>query len=205
MFKSLVPKEEKYFQYFNELIAFVVEMAQLTKELFSAVPYNFETLQKIKSLEKRCDESADRIIKKLNKTFLTPFDREDILALTKRVESVSDSLNSLVVRLDILNVTMEVESALKLTEIIFLQTKELQSAINGLKDRANVVNQCKAVKDLESEADIIYHDTIKKLFSDGNDVLSLIKKKEIIDLLEKTIDKNQIVANIILTIFIKNS
>lgn len=205
MFKSLVPKEEKYFQYFNELIAYVVEMAQLTKELFSAVPYNFETLQKIKSLEKRCDEGEDKIIKKLNKTFLTPFDREDILALTKRVESISDSLNSMVVRLDILNVTMEVESASRMTEIIYLQTKELQSAINGLKDRENVVNQCKAVKDLEQEADIIYHDTIKKLFSDGHDVLTLIKKKEIIDLLEKTIDKCQVVANIILTIFIKNS
>jgi hypothetical protein len=205
MFKFLTPKEEKYFLYFNDLISNVVTMAELNKTLFSSIPYNTEVIHQIKSLEKRCDEISTKIINKLNKTFITPFDREDILALTKKIEGVADSLKSLALRLEISNLSVELESSLKLSDVILLQVKELQSAITKLKDRKEVENHCKAVKDLESEADIIYQETLRNLFANVNDAMLFIKKKDVLDMMEKCTDKNQVVANLILTIFIKNS
>lgn len=205
MFKFLTPKEEKYFLYFNDLISNVVTMAELNKTLFSSIPYSTEVIHQIKSLEKRCDEISTKIINKLNKTFITPFDREDILALTKKIEGVADSLKSLALRLEISNLSVELESSIKLSDVILLQVKELQSAITKLKDRKEVENHCKAVKDLESEADIIYQETLRNLFANVNDAMLFIKKKDVLDMMEKCTDKNQVVANLILTIFIKNS
>lgn len=205
MLKFLTPKEEKFFLYFNDLISNVVNMAELNNTLFSSIPYNKEIVHQIKSLEKRCDEVSTKIINKLNKTFITPFDREDILSLTKKIESVADSLKSLTLRLEISNLSVELESSLKLSEIILLQVKELQASITKLKDKREVENHCKAVKDLESEADIIYQETLKNLFANVTDAMLFIKKKDVLDMMEKCTDKNQAVANLILTIFIKNS
>ncbi|MFA7419205.1 MAG: DUF47 family protein [Melioribacteraceae bacterium] len=205
MFKFLTPKEEKYFQYFGEIIANVVLMAELTKKLFASTPYDLEKIYQLKSLEKRCDEIATKIINKLNKTFITPFDREDILALTKKIEGVADSLKSLAVRLEVSGLSAEVESANTMSEIILMQVNQLQLAINTLKERKEVENNCKAVKDLETQADILYQETLKRLFAEANDTMLFIKKKDILDMMEKCTDKNQAVANTILTIFIKNS
>lgn len=205
MFKFLTPKEEKYFQYFGEIIANVVLMAELTKKLFASTPYDLETIYQLKSLEKRCDEIATKIINKLNKTFITPFDREDILALTKKIEGVADSLKSLAVRLEVSGLSAEVESANTMSEIILMQVNQLQLAINTLKERKEVENNCKAVKDLETQADILYQETLKRLFAEASDTMLFIKKKDILDMMEKCTDKNQAVANTILTIFIKNS
>lgn len=205
MLKFLTPKEEKYFLFFNELISNVVLMAELTKKLFLETQYDTQTIYQIKSLEKRCDEIATKIINKLNKTFITPFDREDILALTKKIEGVADSLKSLAIRIEVSGLSEEVESSTRMTEIILLQVRELQLAINTLKERKEVENHCKTVKDLESEADIVYQDTLKQLFANATDAMLFIKKKDILDMMEKCTDKNQAVANTILTIFIKNS
>ncbi|MCK9279786.1 MAG: DUF47 family protein [Melioribacteraceae bacterium] len=205
MLKFLTPKEDKYFEYFNDMIANVNEMAQLAKKIFTANKYEFETAAKIKSLERRCDEMAVKTIKKLDKSFITPFDREDILSLTKRIESVSDTLNAVITRLEIYNVTDIVESADTLSEIIALQIKELGVAINDLKERSKSLNESKIVKDLEEQADVVYREAIRKLFATEKDPIKLIKHKEILDLLERTVDKCQLVANTIITIFVKNS
>lgn len=205
MLKFLTPKEEKYFLYFNELINNVVEMAELNKKLFSSIPYDSEIIHQIKSLEKRCDEVSTKIINKLNKTFITPFDREDILALTKRIEAVADNLKSLALRVEISNLNVELESSHKFSDLILMQVKELQKAISNLKEKKEVENHCKAVKDIESEADIIYQETLKNLFANVTDAMLFLKKKDVLDMMEKCTDKNQLVANLILTIFIKNS
>ncbi|MFA3783724.1 DUF47 domain-containing protein [Melioribacteraceae bacterium 4301-Me] len=205
MIKFLIPKEEKYFDHFNDMIDNTFEMATLIKELFSNSKLNFEVQQRIFSLERRCDEVSDKILKRLNKTFITPFDREDIVNLSHRIESTSDSLKALASRLEILNLERKIEGAQKLTDIIYLQVKNLHEAIHELKHRNNTTNLCKAVQDLESEADTVYKESMKNLFANETDPIVLIKNKEILDMLEKTVDKLQLVANAILTIYVKNS
>ena len=202
MFKKLLPKEEKYFDDFKDMIGYIEEMADHTEKIFQ-----FEEVQthilKMKPLELRCDETAAKITKRLNKTYITPFDREDIFALIKRLDDISDMLLGATVRVETFHIEKKIDYADKLALIIRTQVKELGVAIQDLKIKR--VNELKAVKDLEVEADKVYQQATKELFENEKDAIELIKKKEIIDLLERTSDKCQSTANVILAIFLKNT
>lgn len=203
MFKKLLPKEEKYFDDFKEMISHIEEMATHTHKLFSMDETDKELLLKIKPLEKRCDEVSSKVIKRLNKTFITPFDREDIFTLIKKLDDISDMLLAASRRVDTFNITNKIKYTDSLSSIVNQQIIELGKAINDLKARHK--NECKAVKDLESEADKVYQQAIKELFQEEKDAVELIKKKEILSLLEGASDKCQTAANVILSIFIKNA
>ena len=202
MFKKLLPKEEKYFEDFKDMIGYIEEMADHTEKIFQ-----FEEVQthilKMKPLELRCDETAAKITKRLNKTYITPFDREDIFALIKRLDDISDMLLGATVRVETFHIEKKIDYADKLALIIRAQVKELGVAIQDLKVKR--VNELKAVKDLEVEADKVYQLATKELFENEKDAIELIKKKEIIDLLERTSDRCQSTANVILSIFLKNT
>lgn len=202
MFKKLLPKEEKYFEDFKVMISHIGEMAEHTEKIFQ-----FEDIQthilRMKPLEVLCDEIASKITKRLNKTYITPFDREDIFALVKRLDDVSDMLLGATVRVETFHIAKKIDFTEKLASIIRAQVNELGAAIQDLKVKR--VNEMKAVKSLETEADRVYQQAIKELFEKEKDAIELIKKKEIIDLLERTSDKCQSTANVILSIFIKNA
>ncbi|HCY74532.1 MAG TPA: hypothetical protein DHV28_01305 [Ignavibacteriales bacterium] len=202
MFKKLLPKEEKYFDDFKDMIGYIEEMADHTEKIFQ-----FEEVQthilKMKPLELRCDETAAKITKRLNKTYITPFDREDIFALIKRLDDISDMLLGATIRVETFHIEKKIDFADKLALIIRAQVKELGVAIQDLKIKR--VNELKAVKDLEVEADKVYQQATKELFENEKDAIELIKKKEIIDLLERTSDRCQSTANVILSIFLKNT
>jgi hypothetical protein len=178
-------------------------MAKYTNQLFSSDELDINLLLKIKPLENRCDEIASKIIKRLNKTFITPIDREDIFALVKRLSAISDMLLGASNRVETFNISKKPKYTDKLSAIILQQINELDVAIQDLKARR--INECKAVSDLESEADKIYQQAIKELFEEEKDAVNLIKIKEILDILERTCDKCQSAANITLSIFIKNN
>ena len=202
MFKKLLPKEEKYFEDFKEMITYIEEMADHTEKVFAFNdPQNH--ILKMKPLELRCDEITAKITKRLNKTYITPFDREDIFALIKRLDDISDMLLGATIRVETFHIEKKIDYADKLALIIRAQVKELGVAIQDLKVKR--VNELKAVKDLEVEADKVYQQAIKELFEKEKDAIELIKKKEIIDLLERTSDRCQSTANVILSIFIKNA
>jgi uncharacterized protein len=203
MLKQLIPKEEKYFEEFNEMISHISEMAKYTNQLFSSEIIDRSLLLKIKPLEQRCDELSSKIIKRLNKTFITPFDREDIFALVKRLSAISDMLLGAANRVETFAIDRKIKYTDKISSIILQQITELGVAIQDIKARR--INECKAVNDLESEADKIYQLANKELFEDEKDAIKLIKEKEILDILERTSDKCQSAANIILSIFIKNN
>jgi hypothetical protein len=178
-------------------------MAKYTNQLFTSDIIDLSLLLKIKPLEQRCDELSSKIIKRLNKTFITPFDREDIFALVKRLSAISDMLLGASNRVETFNITEKIKYTDKISAIIFQQIIELGIAIQDIKARR--INECKAVNDLESEADKIYQQANKDLFEGEKDAIKLIKEKEILDILERTSDKCQSAANIILSIFIKNN
>ncbi|MGE5429492.1 MAG: DUF47 domain-containing protein [Syntrophomonadaceae bacterium] len=202
MFKSLLPKEEKYFEDFSAMIIVISEMATLAKEFFGNAKYDEETPLKLKSLEKRCDEISHKVFKKLDKSFLTPFDREDIYALIKILEKVSDAINAAVTRAKVYNLTEPLKVAEKLLQIASMQIKELYTAIVDRKVKWN--ENLKIVKDLEQEADLIYREAITKLFKEETNAIELIKRKEVLDVLEDITDKCQAVASVIFTISLKN-
>jgi uncharacterized protein Yka (UPF0111/DUF47 family) len=203
MLKALLPKEEKYFDDFREMINHIQQMAKYTEQLFATELIDNNHYLNIKPYELRCDEITSRVVKRLNKTFITPFDREDIFALIKRLDDISDMLLGAASRIETFQITKKITFADKLASIIYKQVQELGVAIQDLKARK--INEAKAVKDLESEADQVYRNAIQDLFANERDAIELIKKKEILDLLERISDRCQSVANVILAIFIKNA
>lgn len=203
MFRKLLPKEEKYFENFRMMVQHLADMADLTLKLFSADTFDKNIILEIKPIERRCDEITSKIFKRLNKTFITPFDREDIFNLVKKLDDIGDILYAAVLRVDLFNSNEKIKYADEIASIIVQQLKALEIAIQDLK--AKHVNECKAVKDLETEADMVYHSAIRELFSQEKNAIELIKKKEILGLLEDASDKCQSAANVILSIFIKNA
>ncbi|HEX2964129.1 MAG: DUF47 domain-containing protein [Bacteroidota bacterium] len=202
MFKALLPKEEKYFEDFSAMIIAISEMATLAKNFFGNANYDEETSLKLKALEKRCDEISHKVFNKLDKSFLTPFDREDIYALIKTLEKVSDAINAAVTRAKVYNLTEPLKVAEKLLQIASMQIKELYTSIVDRKVKSN--DNLKIVKDLEQEADLIYREAITKLFKEESNAIELIKRKEVLDVLEDITDKCQAVASVIFTISLKN-
>lgn len=205
MFDKLLPKEEKYFEYFSEMIVYIRQMAEKAHVLFSNHPYDREVLLDIIPIEKRCDEIMHKVVKQLNKTFVTPFDREDIFSLIKRLDDISDILLAASVRTDIFKVASRIDGAKEILSIIQHQIMELEKVLAGLKDRHRRMDELKAVKDLETQADTVYRAAMTDLFENEHDPIELIKKKEILDILENASDKCQSVANVIIAIFLKNS
>ena len=203
MLKKLLPKEEKYFEDFKEMITHIEEMGSLTHKLFSSAKPDKDLILKIRPLERRCDEVSSKIIKRLNKTYITPFDREDIFTLAKKLDDIGDMLLAASIRIDIYNVKQKIKHADKLISIVLQQIKELGIAINDLKVKHT--NECKAVAVLETEADKVYHQAMKELFLEEKDPLNVIRKKDILSILEEASDKSQSAANVILSIFIKNA
>jgi uncharacterized protein len=205
MFSKFMPKEEKYFDYFHEMITFIGEMAAATQKLFTAQPLDKEQLLIVMPLEKRCDDILRKVVKHLNKSFITPFDREDILALINGLDDISDILLAACIRTEMFQVVDQIEGADKLTQIISHQIRALETVLQDLKSRKDGAESCKIVKDLESEADVIYRSMMTRLFAEEKDPIALMKKKEILDILENASDKCQTVANVIVSIFVKNS
>ena len=205
MFKQLLPKEEKYFDDFKAIIKHIQEMAKITHSFFNAPEYDKDIYLKLKPLEQLCEEITSRVVKRLNKNFITPFDREDIFALIKKIDNIGDILLGVTARIDMYNLTQPIESADKLASIILQQTKELEIVLQDLQAPIKHINECKAVKVLESEADAVYRAAVKKLFTEETDPLVIFKKKEILDMLENGADKCQTTANIIISILIKYS
>ena len=148
MLKALIPKEEKYFDDFREMITHIQQMAKYTEQLFADELIDKNHYLNIKPLELRCDEISSKIVKRLNKTFITPFDREDIFALTKRLDDISDMLLGAAARIETFNISKKVPHADKLASIIHKQVQELGIAIQDLKARR--INETKAVKDGDS-------------------------------------------------------
>lgn len=205
MLKRFLPKEEQYFEDFNEMISHIHEMSTLTHKLISGEGTQLDLILQLKPLEKRCDEILTKVVKKLNESFITPFDREDIFTLIKRMDNISDTLYAVGTRLQIFKVTEPIEGAHRLTAIINQQILELEKAINGMRANTTVLDDCKAVKDLESEADVIYRELTTRLFEEEHDAIALIKKKEILEILEYGSDRCQDVAIMITSILIKNA
>ncbi len=203
MLKKLLPKEEKYFDNFKEMITHIGEMAQITNHLFSSENIDRDLLLKIKPLELRCDEITSKVTKRLNKTYITPFDREDIFGLIQGLDDISDMLLGATSRIETYDIKHKVKYADKLSSVIVRQVEELGIAIQDLKVKRT--NEMKVVKALETEADNIYRQALKELFETETNAIEIIKRKEILEILEDTSDKCQSTANLIISLFIKNT
>jgi uncharacterized protein len=203
----LIPRDTKFFDMFAEIASNVVEGAQVLSDLLQN--YDYEQMpafvQKIREIEHRGDDMTHRILIKLNQTFITPFDREDIHLLASSLDDVLDFVYSASDRLLTYKITQPSPSAKILAGIILKQAEELKKAVSLLSKNHHLLEHCVEVNRLENEADQVSREAIGRLFDGGYDPITLIKLKELLEILEEASDKAEDVANVLETVVLKNA
>ena len=203
----LIPRETKFFEMFVEIANNVTEGARVLSELLHN--YDYATMPaavaKIASIEHRGDEMTHRILIKLNQTFITPFDREDIHLLASSLDDVLDFIFAAGDRLQTYKITQPSPSAKALAAIILKQAEELVKAVALLEKNGRVLEHCVEVNRLENEADRVTREAIGRLFDGDYDPITLIKLKELLEALEDASDKAEDVADVLETVILKSA
>jgi len=201
MLHRLMPKSDDFFADFEAQAALVVEGAILLKALlddFTDVPAK---CQAIKDVEHRADDITHRAFARLHTQFITPFDRSEIHRILSRIDDVIDLADAAAERIGLYDIDAVLPEARELAAVLVEQSRKMEEAVKGLrnmkKDPQRILEACKEMNVLENQADTLTRQTMAKLFKRGNDPLTVIKWKEIIDLIEDATDRAEDVANVI--------
>jgi uncharacterized protein len=201
----LLPKETRFFDLFGSQAAKVREAAVALHEMASHYEQVPEKARHIKVLETQGDHITHDIIDRLNRTFITPFDREDIHALASALDDVLDNIEGVASRLALFEIRSVTPETVQLTSIIEQACGGILEAVSNLRDFNKITDHLIEINHLENEADHISRTTTAKLFREEADFRELIKWKEIYGRLEATTDDCEDVANILEGIVVKNT
>lgn len=203
---SLLPREDAYFTLFSQMTAKMQEASNALVELTQGSSANFENVaKKIKDAEHGCDAITHELTTKLNKSFITPFDREDIFALSVALDDVIDYIDAGARAILMYDIKEMSDHAKHLAKVIQGQTIEINSAVSMLSKPNNMNQHIVEIHRLENEADDVYFRAIGELFHNTTDALTVIKWKELYEILENATDRCEGVANIIESIMLKHT
>ena len=203
---SFLPKEDTYFALFMQMTEKVQEAAAVLVELLNGPYENFDTLsKKIKNIEHECDELNHSISTKLNKSFITPFDREDIYTLSVALDDVCDYIDAAARAIVMYDIHETDEFAVQLAAIMQKQAAEIHGAVSLLKTAKGMEQHLLDIQRLENDADDVYFRAMAALFKNSTDAVRVIKWKEIYEMLESGTDRCESVGNIIESIILKHN
>jgi len=201
LLERLMPRSDDFFSDFEAQAATVVEGAKLLKDLLDEFVDVPRKVQAIKDVEHRADDITHRAFARLHTQFITPFDRAEIHRLLSRIDDVLDLADAAAERLGLYDIDQVLPEARDLATVLVAQAEKMQEAVRGLrnmkKDPGAILDACREMNVLENQADTLTRRTIAKLFKRGNDPLTVMKWKEIIDLIEDATDRAEDVANVI--------
>jgi uncharacterized protein len=200
----LIPRDQEFFNMFAELAARLTATARLLHELFSDPAQVGPKVAAIKKLEHEADEVTHGVIDRINRTFVTPIDREDIHLLASRLDNVIDLIDGTARRAQMFRINERREPAVQLCAILIRMGEAIEGAVSHVKDAKSVVSHGVEVKQLEEQGDAIYHEAVGGLFDGTPDALVVIKWKELYDKLEGALDECEDVANTLDSIALKN-
>ena len=203
----LLPKDRKFFPLFKQATENLVKGSKLLVELVNAPVEKRRDLNKeIEPVEHTGDNITHMIFNELGRNFITPFDREDIHALTSSIDDVLDLIQGSAKRIELYKVTVISEPMVLLSDIILKGAIELNVAVlnlEGMKRIDEIKAACVRINSLENNADDVFNLAIARLFDEEKDAIQLIKTKEILQALETATDKCEDAANVIESIIIK--
>jgi len=200
MFSRFLPREEKFFDLFEQLAQRIVEGAEEVRGLLLNLNESEARSRLIKDIEHRGDEITHHTIALLRKTFITPLDRDDMHHLVTQMDNILDIIDAAAQRVFIYDLRTVPEDALNLAQVCTEITRHLAAAIQGLanlKEPETLLRSCVEVNRLENEADQVLRNGLSKLFREEKDPIQLIKVKEILEMLEGATDLCEDVANIV--------
>jgi len=202
----ILPREEKFFELFAEQAEVLAEAARILLEMMEKPDDQiWDRASQIKSLEHRGDQMTHDLITRLNQTFITPLDREDIHALSSRLDDVLDLIDAAASRMSLYKIREPRRPGIELARIIHRCASEIQAAVpHILEKREKILHHCQELNRLEHESDTVCRSAIAQLFEEERDPITLIKWKEIYEVLEAAVDKAEDVSDVLESVVVKS-
>jgi len=200
----LIPREEKFYSDFVSMADQLKIGAQLLAEMFATDPPRADKAHEIKEVEHKCDFLTHEIIQRLNKTFVTPIDREDIHAMARTLDDVIDAIDDAAALVPLYRISTMRSGARDLAGVIIAQTEEIKLALEALETKRGLLEHAVEINRLENEADRLHMAAMSQLFDEEHDPMLVMKWKEIFDVLEAATDRCEDVANLVENIVVKH-
>lgn len=203
-----LPKEFNFFDLFNKQAQYAVEAAALFTELVTKGTFEEGPVQKMRDIEHQADDVAHEILNTLNKTFITPFDREDIHDLASELDSVIDMIYTITNRMRVFKISGVNHDLVEFATVIEKSVRTLAKAVEGLQDSKKpqaTLDACIEVNRLENVGDTMRDTILAKLFDTAKDPIYLIKWKEIFQFTEAVLDICEDVAHVVESILVKQA
>jgi predicted phosphate transport protein (TIGR00153 family) len=201
----LIPREEKFYQDFQALADELHRGALLLEAMLESDRPAWGKAAEINEVEHKCDFITHEIIQRLNRTFVTPLDREDIFALARSLDDIMDAIDASATLIKLYRLESVRTGARELASIITACTRQVRLALDCLEKRKEgVITHSIEINRLENEADRAHQDAVSRLFDDETDPLMVIKWKETLDFLEDATDRCEDVANVLEGVVVKN-
>jgi len=200
----LIPREEKFYADFIALADQLVIGAQLLEELLAPEPPDFAKAEEIRDVEERCDTISHEIFQRLNRTFVTPLDREDIHGLARSLDDVMDAIDASAAVIRRYRIAEVKFGARELARVISRATVQIRQGAAALEQRHGVHVVAVEINRLENEADALHDEALRRLFEEAGDPLLVMKWKEVLDLLEDANDRCEDVANVFEAVVVKH-
>ena len=204
----LFPKQENFFDYFEELANKIEEGGQLFLAMTETHDYSESKVAKLKEIEHEADGITHRTYEKMHTTFLTPIDREDIYALVNKMDSIMDVIEATAIRIHLYKVKKPYDQIIEQAKILneaITKVKGIVHAMRNMKNSKMILDGCVEINTLENAGDVVLRTIIANLFENEKDAIELIKWKEIFERLEEGIDVCEDVSNIVEGIVLKHA
>jgi hypothetical protein len=205
MLGRLLPRDDQFFELFDQLAAHLASTAKILDTLFGDVERANDYVKAIKDIEHKADLLTTTINQRIDKSFITPIDREDIHRLASRLDDVIDLLDGTSRRFAMLHISDVLPPARRLSGVLLRAANEIQVAVREMRQPPQVNEHVALIKHLEEEGDGIYHEAVGALFAGTPNPLEVIKWKEMYDTLENAIDSCMGVAQVLQSISLKNA
>jgi uncharacterized protein len=202
---QLIPRDAQFYDMFAEVAKRLTGSATLLHEAFKDPAGLDEKVARIKSLEHEADNLTHDIIDRIDRTFVTPFDREDIHELARALDDVVDLIDGAARRAAIFKITEARPHGVTLSEILLRAAQCVESTVEKMKDPKIVSSGNRQLKLLEEEGDGVFHEALGELFSNTTDAITVVKWKELYDKVEDAIDQCEDVGNVLQSISLKNA
>jgi predicted phosphate transport protein (TIGR00153 family) len=202
---NFLPRDEKYFDRFTDMALRIHESARILNGFFGGQAPVATVADQIKRLEHECDEISHEILRGIDRTFITPIDREDIHQLAVRLDDVIDLIDGTVRRLALFKISEPTAVSRPLSQTIVQITAEMVEAVSALRSKKGVVEHCIRMKQLENQGDVAYHEAVASLFAGQIDPIEVIKWKDIYENMEGCIDQAEAVAHVLESVVLKHS
>ena len=201
----LIPREERFFTDLSAMADTIAEGAAVFEAILATDPPALQRTGEVQALEHRCDELTHDIVERLNRTFVTPIDREDIHALADSLDDVMDAIDSAADSLSLYKIDRVRPEARQQAALIRRAVEQLRLALSSLERRDGARAAVIEAKRLEHEGDAVHRSAISRLFGEETDAITILKWKEIFDFLEDAIDRCDKVAVVIEGVVVKHS